>query len=158
MKRATICFGNKGAQRAEAQWEHIFYVMTSRGEDVESIKFDAPIVEADLLQIASTPRWQLIRNEINRISTIARAQRLDDYSHNIGSMTSLVGALQWLHIRVKNSVLSRTDLTLNARATITSCLAQWEISLSEYLAATATEVINTAFTEAAQEEQELAIL
>ena len=128
-------FGNQGAKRAEAQWEQMFYVCTSRGMDSASITFDNAIVEADLKQIASTPRWAMIRGEIMRISSTAAASRAADHALNIGGRKSLVESLQWLHNRVRTSMLARVGHDENSTQTVRSCLAQWEESLRVYLSA-----------------------
>ena len=156
VKRATIVFGNQGAKRAEAQWEQMFYVCTSRGMDASSITFDNSIVEADLKQIASTSRWALIRAEIKKISSSAAASRVADHAVNIGGRKSLVDSLQWLHYRVRTRVLTRVGLDEDAINTVQSCLAQWEESLRVYLAARDGAPFQAAAMEASQEAMELA--
>ena len=99
-------FGNQGAKRAEAQWEQMFYVCTSRGMDSSSITFDNAIVEVDLNQIASTQRWTMIRAEIKKISSTAAASRSADHALDIGGRKSLVDSLQWLRNRVRTSMLA----------------------------------------------------
>jgi len=156
IKRATIVFGNQGAKRAEAQWEQMFYVCTSRGMDASSITFDNSIVEADLKQIASTSRWAMIRAEIKRISSSAAASRAADHAVNIGGRESLVDSLQWLHNRVRTRVLTRVDLDGDSINTMQSCLVQWEESLRVYLATRNGAPFQTATMEASQEAMELA--